>query len=426
MKIVPPIHLRPSVFQPDTRRILERGYASVAHVPVIFDHDEKYLRWPNWYLRDRAEGDWHPSDFASRVPRPQTLRAIAHNLVQWIWWSHSRGIAWSQASYRDILAFQDEQNSGQWSASHRPLATTTSNARADDATHFLQWASDRRLRSSLDVPYGTRRLQIAGRLRTVTVRAGRLRGPGPGSRVDRFVLPRPVQVRDWLQSLKAKRGYAKYLTCRFILEVGPRVGEVEALQVSSWPDAGSIDEAANRQDVSVPMLLIHGTKGGNERTVRIPLDYAKEVRDWIDGPRNKYVYARHKRGDPRTDLVFVSDAAGWAGTPIRRHTISDCFREIAPRPAGWHPHKGRHAFACFFILYALETEALGHGSSVAGMGANWVYNRGSEWITILQRQLGHCDEATTQSYLRWLVTASGLAEAANGWHRLLNSSEQAS
>jgi integrase len=125
----------------------------------------------------------------------------------------------------------------------------------------------------------------------------------------------------------------------------------------------------------------------------------------------------------RRSLAKFSESEASNHTPslavFRRHTIYECFAKVTPRPKVWSPHKGRHAFACFFVLYALETEARAHKSTVAGMGVNWVHNRGAEWLKMLQRQFGHVDEVTTQIYLKWLATAVGLAEMANGWHRFL-------
>jgi hypothetical protein len=412
------------VFQPNAERIAKLGFASVAHVPVIFDSRQRYCREYNRYLRERAELDWRPSgDFRER-PRPRTLKAIAEYLSNWIRWCESKDMAWQSATYEDVLIYQDAQDSGSWSAAGEPLARGTSNGRADDATHFLSWAAQRGLRGEFKVNYTVQQKKIHGRMRTVTVRPGRLKEPLGESQVDAFKLPEPQEVRDWLAAVKKRRGYAKYLTCRFILETGARIGEVEAMPVSGWPSVEDIEEAACRCDVFVPVPLTRGTKGGRPRTIRVPVDLARAIRVWIDGPRNKYVFGLHKRTGKRTDNLFVSDAAGYIGAPIRRHTIGECFAKVTPRPKVWSPHKGRHAFACFFVLYALETEALAHKSTVADMGVNWVHNRGGEWIKMLQRQFGHVDETTTQIYLTWLATAAGLAKIANGWHRFLAGDEE--
>lgn len=412
------------VFQPNADRIAKLGFASVAHVPVIFDSRQRYCREYNRYLRERAELDWRPSASFHDRPRPRTLKTIADNLGNWIRWCESKEVAWQAASYNDVLVYQDEQDSGAWSASGEPLARGTSNGRADDATHFLTWASYRGLRGEFKVNFTVQQKRIGGRMRTLTVRPGRLKEPFGESQVDAFRLPQPDEVRDWLAAVRQRRGYAKYLVCRFILETGVRLGEAEAFPLANWPSVEKIEEAAFRCDVFVPVLLSRGTKGGRPRTIRIPIDLARAVRNWIDGPRNKYVFGLYKRTGERNDELFVSDAAGFIGIPIRRHTIGECFAKVEPRPKVWSPHKGRHAFACFFILYALETEARANNSTPAGMGVNWVHNRGAEWLKMLQRQFGHVDEVTTQIYLKWLATALGLAEMANGWHRFLAGDEE--
>jgi len=412
-----------SIFQPDAEKITELGFASVAHVPVIFDSRQRYCRQYNRYLRERAELDWRPSGAFGDRPRPRTLKAIAEKLSNWISWCETHDLPWETATYQDVLAYQNDQHSGFWSASGRALAPATCNERADEATRFLVWATDRGLRREFKVNSTTQQKRICGRIWTVTVRPGRLKERSGESRVDAFRLPQPSEVRQWLEAVKQQRGFAKYLTCRFILETGARLGEVDTFPLYGWPSAKEIEEAVYRCDFFVPVELTRGTKGGRPRTIRVPVELARAIRIWIDGPRNKYVFGFHKRTGERPDNLFVSDAAGYIGTPIRRHTIGKCFAKTTPRPKVWSPHKGRHAFACFFVLYALETEARAHKATAAGMGVNWIHNRGAEWLKMLQRQFGHVDEDTTQIYLRWLITAVGLAEMANGWHRFLSSDE---
>jgi len=56
------------IFQPNAERIAKLGFASVAHVPVIFDSRQRYCREYNRYLRERAELDWRPSSTFSDRP----------------------------------------------------------------------------------------------------------------------------------------------------------------------------------------------------------------------------------------------------------------------------------------------------------------------------------------------------------------------
>jgi len=99
-------------------------------------------------------------------------------------------------------------------------------------------------------------------MRTVTVRPGRLKEPQGESHVDAFRLPQPGEVRDWLEAVRHRCGYAKYLVCRFILETGARLAEAEAFPLADWPSVEEIEEAAFRRDFFVPVPLTRGTKGG--------------------------------------------------------------------------------------------------------------------------------------------------------------------
>jgi hypothetical protein len=71
------------VVTPDPQRLTERGYESVAHVPVIFDSQGRYCREHNRYLRERARLEWHPGGGAD-IPRGRTLGNIAERLLNFI------------------------------------------------------------------------------------------------------------------------------------------------------------------------------------------------------------------------------------------------------------------------------------------------------------------------------------------------------
>jgi integrase len=236
-------------------------------------------------------------------------------------------------------------------------------------------------------------------------------------------LPSIEEVRDWLRAVREKRGYAKYLACRFILEVGPRNHEVAAVTVDQWPSRETVDWLQSRgQPAAVMELTV--TKGSVPRDVMIPIELADEVCRWIDGPRlrlNTQFYKRTK--EQASKQLFLSDARGHEGIPVKEYTIYRCFHEVKPRPPHWAPHLGRHAYACFYVLQALELDAKIAGKNIAEMGADWVMNRGDWWLKTLRRQLGHVSEETTEIYLRWLMSATQLAALANGWHQYLNAED---
>ena len=115
------------------------------------------------------------------------------------------------------------------------------------------------------------------------------------------------------------------------------------------------------------------TKGGRPRTIKVPLELANEVRNWIDTKRRTYAYRYSKHCENETRRLFLSDHPGGHGRPISAQTIYRCFSEVTPRPRAWSPHKGRHAFACLWTMHALSLDARAR-SGLAAMPADWVIN----------------------------------------------------
>ena|GEM_PF-3639520 len=341
---------------------------------------------------------------------------IAQSLKNFLEWSHERGVAFETATYDQILQYQREQMAGKWSASGTKLQASTANQRADEVTNFLTWAALKGLRGPFEVKCFFAR-SLGGERKMV--RAGRAKESATPRAVARFVLPTAEEVRDWLARVRVKKGNVKYLAARLILEVGPRRMEVEALEVDQWPSAQAIREAEQASQATVPMDL-YVTKGARPRTVDVPIRFAQCVREWIDEKWDTYAYRHFVKSGRRTRTrrLFLSDHPNAHGRPISEMTIYRIFKEVEPRPKLWSPHKGRHVFACFFVLNALELEARPYGGLDA-MGFGWVQNRGEFWLKILRDQFGHISKSTTEIYLRWLVSSCALAEMSSGWHRFL-------
>lgn len=405
------------VFFPDPQRMTERGYKSVAHVPSIFDSKGRYCREHNRYLRERARLEWHPGGGAD-IPRGRTLGNIAERLLNLILWCEARGIQWRTAKYDDVLRYQNEQLAGKWSRTGRRLSPSTANQRADEATSFLRWAAERGLRGPFEVKTITRSARRKLKYGPKTVRIGRAKEDVMSLDTGSFVLPTPEEVREWLEAVGRKRGRAKMLACKFIMHTGARRMEVEAVTVEQWPEANIIAYRRSRGLAFVPMRL-DATKGGRPRTIKVPLEFAEEVRNWIDTKRRTHVHRYVKLHKKETKRLFLSDHPAGHGRPISAQTIYRCFSEVSPHPRGWSPHKGRHTFACLWILHALRLDALDRGG-LSAMPADWVMNRGEFWLKSLQRQFGHMSSDTTEKYLHWLVHACGIAEMAAGWHQFLD------
>jgi hypothetical protein len=103
------------VFFPDRGRLAAKGYAAVAHVPVLFGTDGRYLREHNRYLRERARLEWHPGA-GGDILRARTLSNIADRLKNFAMWCAARSVDWRTVTYARILDYQSEQIDGKWSA----------------------------------------------------------------------------------------------------------------------------------------------------------------------------------------------------------------------------------------------------------------------------------------------------------------------
>lgn len=427
-----------TVFRPDATRLTELGFGAVAHVPVLFDARGKLHRESSRYLRERATLRWHPAMTTSgrrtrpKYPKPLTLWNIGCALINFGGWgeAHSDSFDWKTCEYSDVRRYQADQRSGAWSEDGRPLQPETANGRTDEVTHYLQWTGAVHLRPTpFEVKVSLRRKKLppgpSGRERHVShyVRLGREPESRSKALQNSLGLPTPQEIRAWLCALRERRGPAKEKAGRSVLELGWRSHELEAATVDQWPSQDTLLSLRARGQPYAAMELVV-TKGGIPRDIMIPIEFAFEIRNWIDGQRLRLAWAFHKReGRMASRQIFLSDAYGYEGIPISANTLYRCFSEVEPHPARWCPRFGRHAYACYYTLHALEAEARIAGRALSEMGADWITSRGRWWLNTLRRQLGHLDEQTTEIYLRWLITSCGLAEMASGWHHFLNSEE---
>lgn len=428
------------VFFPDAIRLEKLGFGPVANAPVLFDSRHVLARIPSRYLRERALGRWSPQasyegpHLSSRVrPTRSTLAAAAWQISIFLDWCEDRGQHWRTVAYDDVLTFQNEMILGKWSKTGRRLQPSTANNRADEATSFLAWASWRGLRDSFPVPHTTRQRSVGGgRSSTggttlVRSRVGQAKTSRTREIVKVVAVPQPAEVRDWLLLVREVRGISKYLASKFILETGTRLEETISLDASQIPSAEAIADLRSRGRTAGYIDLVK-TKGGRPRTIQVSLSFLEELRNWIDGRRLTLLLRYHKRTGKRpSDRLFVSDATGFEGIPIARHTLYDVFHEVRPAPAKWHPHFGRHTYACHWMFAALNLDAASERKSLRELGIEWIFARGGVYLRLLSKQLGHLDEMTTEIYLRWLATAVGIEEVAENWHRFLSSdADQAS
>ena len=134
----------------------------------------------------------------------------------------------------------------------------------------------------------------------------------------------------------------------------------------------------------------------------------------------RLLWSRKNEKKAPSERLFLSDSRERPGTPISAQSLYLCFHDVWPRPKKWHPHFGRHVYACSFLLNALEAEAKERKRTLREMGADWINSRGLWHLNTLRMQLGHLSESTTDLYLRWLVTAEGVADVTSDWHQFLS------
>lgn len=425
-------------FQPDVEGLETAGYASIAGCWTLFQPDGNPARIQNTYLRERFTGDWAPRFPGRDVPlevrgwSASTSKGAADRLANFLNWMDAAGYDWRTITYAELLQYQTDMVKGFWARSRPfdaglvgganpiPLTNNVANGRADEGTFFLLWAAETGHRGQFDVP--TRLVKVkrwSGVERPTWIRSHRLK-PNP-SHLKLKQVPTVPQVRLWEDAIRKDKGRAKALNCRFIVRTAVRLEEGTSVRVGQWPSTEVLDERATLGYVSIPLLL-SVTKGGTPRFIDVPLDLAVEVRDYIDTSRLVAQLRFMKREKKEaSDLLFLSDARGFEGTPIRRQSVYRCFKKkVAGGPKDWHPHMARHFYACQHILDAVRTDAKILGQDVALLGVDWVAARAGYHLELLRQQLGHQEASTTKIYLKWLLTALGLAGVTSSWMRKLD------
>ena len=417
------------VFYPNRSRLIAIGFSAVADVPVIFDRGCAYQRAHSRYLRERATGEHYPNIDESILPRNRprktTLINIANHLAIFVDWCDDNQLNWQTIDYNECLILQNAMATGKWSPSGRKLTRETANIRVDEITSFLQWAAERKLRGTFSVPVRTSSRTFstgASAFRGHALcrrRAGRLK-VGSSQSGSFSWLPTGREIAAWLDAVRARRGEAKYLACRFILETGVRLHELIAINEEQIPSAEELQASihSGRTTTSIKLTV---TKGDRPRTIDIPIIYAHELRTWADSKRLRLRYLYYKRHNIHASArLFLSDARGYEGQPINGPAIYECFAKVEPRPNKWFPHFGRHTYACLTVLETLRNEATAAGSEIGRMGVDWINSRGQWILHSLQLQLGHLSDETTKIYLRWLSTSIGIGDVSVGWHNYLS------
>ena len=327
------------LFRRDREFLARHGFDAVAHVPFLLNGDLSYADEANRFLRERALLDWHPNNRSGeptakvRTPAENTIFALARDLENFLSYVDINESDWRSLDYLQILrTYQADQLSGAWSERGEPLAPATINRRVGTVCEFLSWAGDRGLRPSFRV-MGSRSTvrdrsgtATANRYRDVVGRAGRVR-----ERVERLRIPTVAEIDAWLGEVEARRGKAKALVCRTILETGMRLEEVALLRADQLPDPDSV-----LPGYPARMDICYGTKGfrqvgdsekkGKARTLRFGVTFLHVLDDYrrLRRARALAAFRRTHPSEKLPQVLFLADD----GAPLTKKVIYNAWNSL--------------------------------------------------------------------------------------------------
>ncbi len=403
------------------KRTARNARSLVAQCPSIW-LGSKISRIYSRYMRERQTGRWSPrigmkADDISRSPK--TVANIAYVVVDFLNWLDAYGISSEEATYFVVRAYQSDILNGRWGKGSRELSPDWANEKADEACSLLRWLAARGFRREFNVETRTVRTPL-GELREV--RIGRAKGGRDPGRV--LALPDEHKVSGWLEQVRQRKGRAKSLACRAIVELATRKRETCSIEVHQWPSERAIKEAEHAGKKHVRILITKNTKSSRPRAIDFDVQYAKIVRNWIDGPRGALEDVYFRRTGVRTPQLFLSDAPGFEGTPISPASLYTCFKLRVPDgPEIWYPHLGRHYSICVGLIEGLRRDAAALNRQLFDMPMNWVRNRTEYWLNIQRRKAGHISAQTTEIYTQWLDTNCILKPTSDEWAMFLQAGD---
>jgi integrase len=417
------------LFWPDEKDMRRSGYASVAHVPCIFDGAWSYVGAASRYLRERALLEWSPGRgrgavvISNRFPTKKSLTVYGEALCNFLEWAGARGFDWRSVNYRDHIVggYQAEMVNGCWSAAGKPLSPATINLRVKEVCNFLQWASDNALRVSFEVLYAYKSMSANNAKSTyghrrieVVVRAGAVRKNPKSLR-----MPTDDELRRWHKSVLIEKGAVKALMCELIIQTGIRREEAVQWRVDTLPINRS---DWNVQGGIVQVEICFGTKGqkyrvnerdekGPSRIICVPLRLALALNDYLVTKwpqlRRKYVQSAPSDVEKRSRIragesrLFLSE---YSGEPISSQALYQAWVGVTHLPFdGWSPHGGRHYWACKTLLIEMNRRSDQRGGIQGGASLDWITGCAMDTLMmIIKPQLGHISSETSELYLVWL------------------------
>ncbi|WP_150429398.1 hypothetical protein [Dechloromonas sp. CZR5] len=360
----------------DPKFLKDAGFEKVAHLPIIFDSEPGYARFPNQFLIDRGIGYWDPKWRGSkRNPLPPTrvsMKNFAYWLANALEWAEVRGVDLMKADYASTLIgrYQKEMLKGIWSAYNKSLSPETVNSRIGIALEYQMWAADKGLREPFSIPTVTSTYFVdspsssrSHEVKFVESRRGKVK-------VNKRLLsfPSTDEIEAWRRRVYERPvfGNTEGLIADLILNTAIRREEAACWRVDTLPlqpkkwNIINPDQFPEAQSVLV--TLIYGTKGkeygvdehgdkiGPEGQIHVPLWLAHRIHKYRNNERLIALKPLLKQGKTaEAQQCILNQSVHLFLHPVtgQRYTGNQIysFWKVANGAVTWSPHMGRDWWA---------------------------------------------------------------------------------
>lgn len=403
------------LFFPTEEGLIAEGFRSYLGIPCVFGPNWVYQDDVSRYLRERALRVYKPVNTRNTKKRlsPKSMSTLGQALCNALEYFDLRKLDVDEITYETHIldGYQAEMENGTFSVDMRKLKERTVTQRVDEFCNYVQWRHAKGLRSEFYVPTVTKSVPLSETKNSHGHRATRSTQSRVGKRrADPINLRLPTEAEKdkWLKGVRIKKGATKHLMCELIIESAIRRLECVEWRIDTLPTEKSKWQVKGAR---VTIKLTEGTKGEAHRFITLPVKIARRlyeyrtrvrpqlIKQWIAAATTSAAKEWRKANQPHR--LFLSE---YTLEPISYGSLYDAWKNSGYLPyEDWSPHLGRHYWACKQLLTELHRLAKQKGYvRRSDIPLDWITGNAESIITmVIQRQLGHIDAGTTQSYLLW-------------------------
>ena len=338
--------------------------------------------------------------YKKRKLLPASLDTYAMHLRVFLTWCELKGQAcddYERYNFKNITSYQSQYGSldefandlaeGNFGDLKSVAGYSTRLTIADEFLKFLYATGEREIYTSYNINTPSKDFFDDGSL-------------------DLWTIPLKSEIEYWISGLK---GEENKLIAELICYAGFRRADILNLKVKDVPKnlLGVKETPPNRF-----VYKVHKSKGSKDRLTTMPQETFYRLLDYISKRKTRL----KKLGlDPNNPYVFVSTRKNAKGKPFSAQKVSQIFRPSAWKPPTtsapntnkfwesdkWHPHMGRHAFACHRLVELIYVRAKTHQTTIGDALANISLHQGA--TVKLANEMGHAQvSTTTDEYMQWI------------------------